>query len=240
MTPGWGGKQEPDDGARARPAASSGNWRCVPSEVVEDYRTLLKTVDDWFARAAAFHVDEVHCHQGCTACCEGLFDISALDAALVAKGVEALAPERQEVLAQAADAVLEEVREAAPDWDEPWDVDALGDDAFDEVCKVIADRPCPVLAEDGSCTIYENRPLICRIHGIPMYDPTSHSWLGGECERNLGPDGRRGDRVLWFNDLRFESGELALTGRLAEDLPRRTVMAAVVLLVARDLTNSQR
>jgi Fe-S-cluster containining protein len=32
------------------------------------------------------------------------------------------------------------------------------------------DRPCPALGEDGECTIYEGRPVICRKFGPPVYD----------------------------------------------------------------------
>jgi len=30
--------------------------------------------------------------------------------------------------------------------------------------------PCPALGNDGECTIYEARPIICRRFGIPIYD----------------------------------------------------------------------
>jgi Fe-S-cluster containining protein len=30
---------------------------------------------------------------------------------------------------------------------------------------------CPALEEDGSCAIYEYRPLICRRYGVPVYNP---------------------------------------------------------------------
>jgi Fe-S-cluster containining protein len=56
----------------------------------------------------------------------------------------------------------------APGWDAPWDIDELGEEAFDEMAEGLAAEPCPVLGDDGRCRAYSHRPLVCRLIGLPM------------------------------------------------------------------------
>jgi Fe-S-cluster containining protein len=202
---------------------------------VARYRDLLARADAWFAQAAQAHAGEVRCALSCTLCCHGLFDISPLDAALLEHGMRAAPRELREELGRAAAGALEPVRQVAPEWDEPWGVGALGDDRFDEVCEALALLRCPALDAGGACRLYEHRPLICRLHGIPMYDPEARGWLGGECELNFPPDGRRSDRTLWFDNLRFERDERQLAAELSEAAAGRyvrTIIPAVLLRAA--------
>lgn len=205
--------------------------------MIRRYRELLARADAWFDSAAAAHADEVRCALACTLCCHGLFDVSALDAALLEEGMRQAPPETREDLGRCAALALEAVREAAPEWDEPWAVDALGEERFDELCERLALLRCPALDAEGSCRLYAHRPLICRLHGIPMYDPGARAWLGGECELNFAPDGRRADPSLWFDNRRFERDEQRLAAELREEatgLHARTIIPAVLLRVATD------
>lgn len=47
----------------------------------------------------------------------------------------------------------------------------------------VGDVPCPALADDGSCQIYEHRPLVCRTFGLPIRE--GQNYLGQECELNF-------------------------------------------------------
>lgn len=133
------------------------------------YRTLLPILDDWFrgARAAAGE-GVVPCRSGCTACCHGPFDISAADAQVVAAAVAQLDPTAQEAIRDRARAERERYREIVPAWGPPWDVTALGDDAFDAIVDALAALPCPALDPDGHCLIYRDRPATCRLMGLPL------------------------------------------------------------------------
>jgi len=42
----------------------------------------------------------------------------------------------------------------------------ISDEEFSERPKIA----CPALGEEGECTIYQARPVICRRFGMPMYD----------------------------------------------------------------------
>lgn len=45
--------------------------------------------------------------------------------------------------------------------------------------------PCPVLAESGTCQLYEHRPRICRKYGIPLWNPERPHELA-TCRLNFG------------------------------------------------------
>lgn len=136
--------------------------------MTDRYRTLLQRLDSWFAQAMAEHGELIPCRAGCTACCHGPFDISPADAELLREGLAALpSKERAEVRVR-ADLLLTRMRELAPGWEAPWDVTALGEEGFDRVAEALAEAPCPLLGDDGKCRVYEYRPLVCRLIGLPM------------------------------------------------------------------------
>jgi Fe-S-cluster containining protein len=60
------------------------------------------------------------------------------------------------------------------------DCDESEKDAFFERTDEV---PCPALADDGACRIYENRPLVCRTFGLPIRE--GRDYLGQECELNF-------------------------------------------------------
>ncbi len=74
---------------------------------------------------------------------------------------------------------VEEMADLEPHWTAPWDVAELGEDRFDALCDAMADEPCPLLDRDGRCRIYEDRPLVCRVMGLPM--ATAHDTLDNAC-----------------------------------------------------------
>lgn len=143
------------------------------------YRTLLQTLDRWSDDVHRRHPGVLPCRPGCSACCHGPFDISALDAALVLAAVRSLPPKQQAEVMTVAQDQVEEMAGLEPHWSAPWDIAALGEDRFDALCDAMADEPCPLLDHEGRCRIYENRPLVCRVMGVPM--ATAHDTLDNAC-----------------------------------------------------------
>lgn len=136
------------------------------------YRELLERLDRWFAEARAQHPGVIPCTAGCSACCRGPFDISVADTELLLDAVAALPDaERQDVQARAT-ALMQRMREHLPDWQPPFDIADAGEDAFDAMSDALAAEPCPLLAGDGGCRIYADRPLVCRLTGLGMRTPT--------------------------------------------------------------------
>jgi Fe-S-cluster containining protein len=137
----------------------------------DSYRHLLTRLDAWFAAARREAGGIVPCREGCSACCHGPFDISVADAELIGEAVNRLPPgARAEVVRRAA-ALLERMRALEPGWAAPYDVAALGEERFDRLTDALAAEPCPLLDETGRCRIYADRPLVCRLTGLPMGTP---------------------------------------------------------------------
>lgn len=137
----------------------------------DDYRTLLQRLDRWFADGRRATGGLVPCRDGCSACCHGPFDISVADAELVEEAVARLPHEVRARIAARAGALLETMRKLEPGWERPYDIADLGEDRFDRLTDALVAEPCPLLDEGGRCTIYADRPLVCRMIGLGMRTP---------------------------------------------------------------------
>jgi Fe-S-cluster containining protein len=153
-----------------------GDWeRSAPSAllhaqffVINRYRTLLERLDAWFAEAVKREGSVIPCRSGCTACCHGPFDISPADAALLREGLKALPDATRDEIRVRGELLLTRMQAIAPEWGAPWDLDTLGEDGFDQIADALAGEPCPMLGAKGECRVYEHRPLVCRLIGLPM------------------------------------------------------------------------
>jgi Fe-S-cluster containining protein len=112
------------------------------SNAYEQYQRLKVRVDAFGQTIGQRYPTQITCHAGCDGCCYQQFTVFPVEARHLAQAVMALAPEaRQRLLAR-----LQQ--------DDPWRL-------------IDAPTPC-VLLEQGCCSLYEHRPLICRIHGFPI------------------------------------------------------------------------
>ena len=139
--------------------------------VAEAYRDLLRQLDRWFEETSANHPGVVPCRAGCSACCHGPFDISIADALLVREAVRALPAQVRAAIEMRARALEDRIKGLAPGWEAAEGLTALGEEAFDEICETLAAEPCPLL-DQGQCTIYQDRPMICRVIGLGIVTPT--------------------------------------------------------------------
>lgn len=57
-------------------------------------------------------------------------------------------------------------------------------------------KRCPLLKSDGSCSVYPARPIICRVHGLPL----AYRLYEYDLEGNLVPES---DRMDSWCDLNF-------------------------------------
>lgn len=160
----------PRPGRTLRPISSgaSPERSDQPAMTAAAYRQLLAELDAWFASGVSAAGGLVPCRGGCSACCHGPFDISVADAELLREAVAALPePVKADVVLRAA-ALLERMRALEPGWSAPYAVAALGEERFDRLTEVFADQPCPLLDDAGRCRIYADRPLVCRLIGLPL------------------------------------------------------------------------
>jgi uncharacterized protein len=114
------------------------------SQVYEKYRQLVARIEAFGQAIQQRYPGQVTCHAGCDGCCYQQFTVFPVEAYHLRQTVAGLASDTRQHLRQ---------RFAAPS--DPWQI--LGQH-----------QPC-VLLEHGRCLLYEGRPLICRLHGYPLY-----------------------------------------------------------------------
>ena len=124
------------------------------SNSYEQYQRLQARVDAFGQTIGQRYPMQITCHAGCDGCCYQQFTVFPVEAHHLMQAVTRLALEaRQRLLAR-----LQQ--------DDPWR---------------IIDTPTPcVLLEQGRCSLYEHRPLICRIHGFPIASTMIERSDGGQ------------------------------------------------------------
>jgi Fe-S-cluster containining protein len=128
---------------------------------------LVAQADDLFRTVERVHGELMPCRLGCNDCCSVYFELSLIEAfTMSAMFRQTLSQETQTRVLTRAEMV------------EPLFVDAKTElqcvgtgDSRDRGHRVDAASrlkiPCP-LNEDGSCVLYEHRPITCRLYGIPQ------------------------------------------------------------------------
>ena len=112
------------------------------------------------------------CGPGCTSCCNGVFRISALDAARLRSALDDLEARDSARALAIRSRALAQISRLRPHLPGDPTTGALGPDnaaweAFADLPE--AEAPCPVLdPATGRCELYEGRPLTCRIFGPPV------------------------------------------------------------------------
>ncbi len=154
--------------------------------LLTSYRELLREVDDWFYRCRLAAADQIVCHQGCTACCRGLFDITLLDAFLLRDGFEHLPRRLQERAIRPARQRIATIRQQWPEFSAPYLLNLRPEQEWDRIMPDDDETPCPLLGDDGLCMVYDSRPMTCRLHGVPMVDDQQGEVLFDEwCSLNF-------------------------------------------------------
>jgi len=154
-------------------------------DLLERYGKLLREVDAWFGGCMERHGDLIACGRGCSACCRGLFDITMLDAFYLRSGIDALPETVQRSLRQKAIDRLAGLASLNPAFVEPWILNRIPEEQWEELMPEDDETPCLLLGEDGSCLVYEHRPMTCRLNGIPLYDVSGEAIMEEWCTLNF-------------------------------------------------------
>lgn len=168
-------------------------------EILTQYATLLARVDEWFSGCISQFPGEIACGKGCSACCRGLFDITLLDAQFLRRGFELL-PEgiRCNVLHR-AEKRLSTIRASWPEFAVPFILNCRPDEEWAEVMPDDDETPCVLLGPDGLCSIYNYRPMTCRLHGLPLIDVSGETMEDEWCPLNF-----TGHDPLLRENLRYD------------------------------------
>ena len=122
---------------------------------VREFLELLREVDRNFREVRKRYPREVCCRKGCTECCLAPFDLSLVEALYMRKAFHALARrERREIERR--------LRKYEKDWQT-----RVPKPATPFVLSTVRLR-CPFLNHKSLCTVYEYRPVTCRLYGLPL------------------------------------------------------------------------
>lgn len=138
------------------------------TEIFKEYEQLRDRTDALFKKIGECYPDCVKCRKGCDDCCHALFDLSFVEAMYLNKAFQENfehGPLRSRILedASAIDRNLTKLKR------ELYQAEKNGADTGEIMEQVAKARvSCPLLNEEGTCAMYENRPITCRLYGIPQ------------------------------------------------------------------------
>ena len=115
--------------------------------VTDEYRALVDKVDAFTRAVATRRADDLRCAAGCSSCCHAWLSVNRVEAEVLRRALAALAPAlREEVRARG---MRELAREARGEGTARW----------------------ALLDEQGRCSVYDSRPLVCRTQGHALRYP---------------------------------------------------------------------
>ena len=130
------------------------------AQVMAELERLRDQADASFARVAREHPQAVACHPGCDDCCHALFDLAPVESWALARAFQGLPRQVRRRVGRRA-------QRAARDYDQVVS-QALSHQGEDRLRLLSRARvACPLLL-DGRCALYAERPITCRLYGIPV------------------------------------------------------------------------
>lgn len=137
------------------------------SDIFARYEALVAEADTIFDRVRDMHPDCVSCGLGCSDCCHAMFDLSLVEAMYLNMRFGesfTFGPERSAILEAAGDAD----RQAARIKRRIYRDSTAGRDSDELLAEAARERlRCPLLGAQDTCSLYQFRPLTCRLYGIP-------------------------------------------------------------------------
>ncbi len=135
--------------------------------VFKKYEAFVKQVDSLFERVRQQHSDCVKCKLECADCCHALFDLSLVEALYINRQfLEKVVEERKiEIIdsANQADRKVYQLKRRA------FKAFEAGEKSEEQVILEMAAARvrCPLLNAENRCVLYADRPITCRLYGIP-------------------------------------------------------------------------
>lgn len=132
----------------------------------KQYEAIVEMAEGVFQQVKSENEAHVKCKVGCSDCCFALFDLTLIEAVYlnyhVKKRFKGKLREEMIDRANRADRMIYKVkRQAHKSFEE-------GENEVKILAKIGSERVrCPLLNKEEQCDLYENRPITCRLYGIP-------------------------------------------------------------------------
>jgi Fe-S-cluster containining protein len=195
---------------------------------------LVQIVNSALADSARRSGSWLACRPGCSHCCVGVFAINELDAARLRHGLAALEVSDPDRAARIRQRARRAVARLSPDF--PGDPATGLIDQSPEAAPRWNDfanhEPCPALhPENGTCEIYEYRPMLCRTFGPPVqedgdlgvcelcFDGATDEEIAA-CEMHPDPDNLEAELLKEMEGTNGAQGETIIAFVLGSDAAR--------------------
>ena len=174
------------------------------------YEALVQMVDAVFDRVKEEYPKEVFCREKCSDCCYAIFDMTLIEALYIKdRFLKKFSGKEKNDLIQIADKtdrVLTKMKRDA------YKQVQKGADQLEIVGRMSQERVrCPLLGEDNLCTMYDHRPITCRVYGIP----TSTAGVSHICGRT---NFKQGDPYPTLNMDKIYTQLQLLSAQLVKDI----------------------
>ncbi len=157
------------------------------SDIFARYEALVLEVDAVFAHIRNAHSDCVTCEPGCSDCCNALFDLSLVEAMYINNAFTKTIPhgkERSDILALASELDRKAVRMKRDFFRASKEGQSV-EGIMEQAARLRL--PCPLLNSDLRCILYSQRPITCRLYGVPLnINGTGH--VCGKTQFSKGTD----------------------------------------------------
>ena len=152
----------------------------------EKYQALVTMADEVFEKVQKEFPESVTCKIKCADCCHALFDITLIEAIYINDRFSKLikGKEKKRLLARSnqADRKTYKIKRKA------YQDKQAGKDDMKILIEMAAERVrCPLLNDEDLCNLYENRPITCRLYGIP----TSTNSISHTCGKSGFVEGKQ-------------------------------------------------
>ncbi|MDR3641018.1 MAG: YkgJ family cysteine cluster protein [Humidesulfovibrio sp.] len=136
------------------------------SDFFKRYEAIIQEADQVFRAVRDKFAENVRCEKGCSDCCHALFDLTLVEALYLNSSFNAKfsGKPRNNVL-ERADQADRQVHRLKHDAFKAVNDGKNAQEILAEMAKVRV--RCPLLDDAGACVMYENRPVTCRIYGVP-------------------------------------------------------------------------
>ncbi len=155
---------------RALESMENGNAQsCLADDFKLSYFRVFELFEQYQQMVIQHNNYKVSCKRGCAYCCNHwVEDVNSFEAEIIAEYLRKYFPDSiEKIVAQCIEdeAILNNIEKLTID--RMSDIDDTGTiDYIDLVLSVFyqMNRTCPLLSENGACSIYKVRPLTCRIY----------------------------------------------------------------------------
>ena len=152
----------------------------------EKYKAIVTMADEVFEKVQKEFPESVTCKIKCADCCHALFDITLIEAIYINDRCNKLikGKEKKRLLARSnqADRKTYKIKRKA------YQDKQAGKNDMKILIEMAAERVrCPLLNDEDLCSLYENRPITCRLYGIP----TSTNSISHTCGKSGFVEGKQ-------------------------------------------------